>query len=233
MIGLVWFKGKGMELETRQIGGGQFLCLRLGTERLWARRRLKLGAGALRRAGVRRAVFPADFAHGEIFAAEGIWPVETMALQRAAAEPYIRRRLEGADPRRTTVAVVVHRAEGEQRELVKTLAARYRYVLLEAEEGGEALAAELRRETGAALEVNPGLRRLERADALVCFVPRAVSGGNRVYVQLYRGGRGIPLGLPPETAGRFPEGTDPAAAAAALWQMGAGEAAAFIDQIRC
>ena len=175
-------------------------------------------------------MFPMEFGYERIFEEEGVRRVETVGLQRAAAGAYIRRRLEeaGVGAGQATVAVATRRAEGEAAALTRELAARYRYVLLDAEEGGEALAAEIRRETGAAVTVRPGRRRLEAAEALVCFDRWEVSGGNEVYLEVFRGGRGAPLGVGEKWAGLFPPGTDGEALAAALWMMGAGEAAAFI-----
>ena len=232
------------ELGERQIAGVTFVTLRMGRSRhpdgLLARRRAGKWAGQLRALGVRTAVFPVDFPYSSLFIRQGIAPVDTLPLRRALAVPLTRRRLRamGLEPTRAVAAVCGDRAAGEAAEAARTLALNYRYVMLSVRDGGEVLAGSLRREYGVSLLLSPGREQLDRADALLLFVPRPdLAGENRIFYTLYPGGetgRGkLPLCLPPALESRLEPNCGREQLAAALYSLGALTAEQILAEIPC
>lgn len=219
-------------LGERQLSGGNFITLEMnvharpnGPLGLYRARR---GAGLLREAGVRSAVFPVDFPYTALFIRQGILPADTLPLRRAMAAPLTRRRLEaaGLPPTRAVVAVSGERASREVCECTKALALSYRYVLLSVRSGGEIFARNLRREYGISLLLEPAPDQLNRADALVLFSPRNdLTLDNKILYTLYPGGeagRGrLPLCLPPALEAQTENNCDREQLAAALYGMGA------------
>ena len=234
MLGYIIYTEEGPkrpELGEKQLAGGNFVTLSLraaarpnGPLALY---RARQGAGMLREAGVRTAVFPVDFPYTALFIRQGILPVDTLPLRRAMAAPLTRRRLEagGFLPTQAVVAISGDRAVREVTECAKALALSYRYVLLSAR-GGENFARDLRREYGISLLLEPSADQMDRADALVLFAPRTdLTLDNPIFYALYPGGeagRGrLPLCLPAEAAAQAETNCDQEQLAAALYAMGA------------
>ena len=137
------------------------------------RRRAASAAKRLRKAGVTRLVLPEGFPYGAQLERAGVGPVATVPLRRAAgggAGPGRLARLRPSGGGR--LAVAGDRLSGELARAVTELALGSRYVLLDVPYGGEALAAQLRREYGVSLLLTPARTQLEEADLLVLFGPR-------------------------------------------------------------
>lgn len=187
---------KKPSVSRRQIAGGSFWELRLGRAvhpgAPPALRRAARGAQLLRSAGVRAAVFPLDLPYLRLFIRAGVLPVDALPLRRKLAAAMTKRRLEdlGLAPTEAVIAVAAERCTPEVSETVKALALDYRYVLLSARDGDEALAKSLRRTYGVSLLLRPAPAQLDRADALLLFVPRAdLARENPVLYTLYPGGQ--------------------------------------------
>lgn len=229
MLGYVEHRdcGTGIRLEKRGILGGTFLVLSLGKTGRMGYLYASLGARRMRRCGVRRAVFPAQFPYTALFLRQGIVPMDTMPLRRALCASYVRRRMEelGIPPTEAVIAVAGSYLGSEMAETVRTLALAFRYVLLSVPEGGETLARHLRRQYGISLILHPARDQLERADALILFSPaEGVSCGNRVLCNLYPGGEQgvgcVPIALSGELERELPPDCDRDQMAAALHAMG-------------
>ena len=245
MLGyIVWGDGpKRPVLEERRLAGGRFMGLTMGAAaRPWgplAQARARRAARRLWEAGVRYAVFPVDFPYTALFLRQGVAPIETVSLRRALAAPLTWRRLErlGRSPAEAVVGLCGDRMSRELWDGAKALALRYRYVLLDAPEGGE-LARELRREYGISLLLRPSPDQLERADALLLFSPRKdLTGENPVFYTLYPGGEGgrgrLPLVLPSALADQTEPNCDREQLAAALYAQGAVTAEDLLGEIPC
>lgn len=231
MLGYIEYGGEtvGTGFVQRKVLGGSFLALDFGRERkgYWGRVHAARSARKMYAQGVRRAVFPVDFPYTALFLRQGIAPVDALPLRRAVCAGFVRRRMEtlGIAPAEAVIAVVGDRLSRELVETTRTLALRFRYVLLSVPEGGEELARSLRREYGVSLLLKPTADQLERSDALVLFAPaEGLSGGNRVFCALYHGGEfgkgRIPLDLAEEAQRSLPPGCDREQLAAALHAMG-------------
>ncbi len=159
-------------LERRQLLGTGFAVLRVSEERrgLLQRKRIAAAARRLRTQGVRQAVFPVDLPCTSLFLRQGIMPVDVLALRQALAVPLVQRQLtdRGLSGTQATIAVSGQHLSRPLMDAVKTLAIRYRYVLLDVP-GGEKFARGLRREYGISLLLSPGREQLERADALLLY----------------------------------------------------------------
>lgn len=226
--------------SQRRILGGTFLTLRLGCGGIFAGRRAARAARQMREQGVRTAVFPLDFPLTTVFERQGITPVDPLPLRRAVSAVLVRRQLEklGCDPAQAVVAVVGDYLTREMEQTVKTLALHYRYVMLSASSGAEELARSLRREYGISLLLRPSRDQLERADALLLFVPRPdLHGENAVLCALYPGGevgRGrVAVHLSDEAAAVLPSNCCQEQFAAALHSMGAASEQILNGEIFC
>ena len=161
-----------------RIGGVCFLAVRVPEgkglrERLCADR----AAVLLRREGVRRAVFPADYPYRESFARRGVGAFSPEPLRRAAAPAIVRRCLSqlGVEPERATVAFCADRATPELRRLIAALAGEVRFVTLAVGADGDALARELLRSCGVAARLVPAGADADAA-LTVCLSPCAARG---------------------------------------------------------
>ena len=192
MLGLIeWEEGITKPyLEPRKIMSGVFLALRLGKTSggRFFRRRIAHLAKRMHDQGVRSAVFPADFPYETLFARQGILPVDPIPLRRALCASYVCRRLEtlGIQKDRAVIAVAAQHMGREAEETVRTLALKYRYVLVSVSSGGEAFARDMLRRYGVALLLDPTEEQLDRADALILFSPRPdLRQENKVLCILY------------------------------------------------
>lgn len=164
------------------------------------RARCARAARTLRRLGVTRAVFPAEFPYRSVFFKAGVAPVEVLPLYRRLAGEWLRaglaaRGVSGG----ATAALCADQLTGEAARAVAELCQRYRYVLLDLPEGGEELARQLRREFGVSLILRPEMRRLAAADGALLFAPRPGLKGP-VTLALYDGAE-----LPENVKMRVPE----------------------------
>lgn len=215
-------------LRLEQRLGGTFLVLNMGrgAAGILAPQRASRSARQMLEQGVRRAVFPLDFPHTAVFLREGIAPVDPLPLRRALCAAYVRRRLDalGLSGTQAVVAVVGGEMNADIARTAGELARSYRYVLLSVRSGGEEYAQHLRRQYGISLLLNPSPDQLERADALVLFVPRSdLKPKNAVLCALYPGAeaRGlIPLQLSGRILDAIPSNCSHDQFAAALHSMG-------------
>ena len=180
-------------LRQEQRAGGSFLVLSMGraAHGLLAPHRALRAARQLRERGVYRAVFPVDFPHTAIFLRAGITPIDPLPLRCALAASFVQRELQRRNASATDAIIAVSGlcVTSELAETTRTLALRYRYVLLSVRTGGEELERRLRREYGISLLTNPSRGQLERADALALFSPRSdLRCENPVLCALYPGG---------------------------------------------
>lgn len=233
MLGYISY-GDGLKrpvLERLQLQGCPFVGLRLPSGRrpegALARRRAAAAARALRSMGVRQAVFPMEFPYGSLFLRQGVTPVDPVPLRRALAAGLVQRELSrmGLDGAHGVIAVSGERMERPLMDTVRTLAIRYRYVILDVPSGGEEFARTLRREYGISLLLQPAAEQMERADALLLFSLRGdLRGENPVCYALYPGGEkgweAVSYGLP--AALREQSGSDCCREQllAALWAAG-------------
>lgn len=235
---------KRPEIGERRLLGAPFLTLSMGQparpQSPLARRRALAAAGRMRERGVRGAVFPVDFPYTALFLSQGICPVDTLPLRRALAAPLTRRKLEalGLGPTQAVVAVAADQLVREVEEAVRSLAVSFRYVLLDARAGGEALARELRREYGVSLLLDPARDQMDRADALLLYAPRPkLAGDNAIVWGLYPGGeigRGrLPLPLPAALMDRVEPNCGREQLTAALFALGALPLEAILAEIPC
>lgn len=236
MLGYIEFDAetKALHLARRKVLGGTFLTLQFGQSGAFPSLRAVYAARQMRMYGVRRAVFPLAFPYTSIFLRQGVLPVDPLPLRRALCAGFVRRRMEqlGIPATEAVIAIGGERMTPELTGTVKTLALAYRYVMLAVPEGGEALAASLRREYGIALILKPASDQLERADALVLFSPREdLSGENRIFCPLYPGGTPFPLEL--NHAQNLPPNCDREQLAAALYAMGVCRADTLLEEISC
>lgn len=236
MLGYIEFDAdtKTLRLARRKVLGGTFLTLHFGQSEAFPSLRAARAARQMRRYGVRRAVFPVDFPYTSAFLHQGVLPIDPLPLRRALCADFVCRRMEqlGIPTTRAVIAIGGDRMTPEMTETVKRLARAYRYVMLAVPEGGEDLAASLRREYGIALILKPARDQLERADALVLFSPREdLSGENRVFCPLYHGGTPLPLEL--NGAQGLPPNCDREQLAAALYAMGLCRMDTLLEEISC
>lgn len=178
MLGYVGYRAEGLPAApARVIEGVRFraVYVRRG-DGIAARLSARAAARALRRGGVRCAVFPPDYPHRALFAAYGVLPPPLTPLYHALAAGIVRRcaARRGLELRRAVVAFAAPCVTPELSRAVWELSAETRYIVLRIP-GGEALARALRRERGIAARVAaPGEQ--VRADLTVCFAPCEASG---------------------------------------------------------
>lgn len=190
------------------------------------RRRVQAAARRLRRAGVTRAVLPADFTQTGLLDKAGLRPVSTLALRRSLAADLVRAAAarQGLSPGSARVAVSGDQLTGELVRTVTELALGHRYVLLDLPYGGDELCRQLRREYGVSLLLGPSAEQLDGAEVLVLFHDRpGLRRHNGVVLALYEGGETAmpPLVLPPALEEKLPEGADRLQLLAALREGGA------------
>lgn len=179
-------------LERRQLLGTLFTVVRVeeGQRGILWRGRLAAAARRAYAQGVRQAVFPEDIPCADLFFRQGIVPVEVLPMRHALAAPLVQRQLtaRGLSGTQAAVAISGQRLSRQLMETAKTLAIRYRYVLLDVP-GGESFARYLRREYGISLLLSPGREQMERADALLLYSPReGLRESGRILYALYPGG---------------------------------------------
>ncbi len=221
--------------------GATFLVLDMGkgARGMLSTRRAARAAERMREQGVRRAVFPIDFPHTAVFLRRGIIPVDPMPLRRALSARFVQKKLEllGIQPTQAVVAVSGDSVSEELARTVCELARVYRYVLLSAGSGEEALAGRLRRQYGVSLVLAPSKDQLERADALVLFSPRGeLRRENPVLCTLYPGGeeRGrVPIQLGDALSAQVANNCSQEQLAAALHGLGVAPAERFLGEITC
>lgn len=234
MLGMILWKDiqagrgeKSVELRERRILGCRFLCVEIRrTEKQTAlRRRLRKAGKLLHQAGVREAVFP-EGVERELVESQGIAPVSTLPLRRMLAAEWVSALLaeEGVSPAGARVAVTAERLTGEITRTVTELALRHRYVLLDLDQGGEALCRHLRREYGVAVQLSPTEEQLAEADARVLFspCPKQQKEGAGAVLRIYSEAEALPaLALPPEAEEQLPQGLNRGELLAALYGAGA------------
>ena len=140
----------------RVIDGLRFRAVRVAAgQGLRAGLSARAAASALRRAGVRLALFPPDFPYIPLFVRRGIEPPPLAPLYRAAAPAVVRRYMLrlGIDPRDAMVAFAAERVTPELMRCVTALCGEIRYIALCVPDGGEAFALALRRAFGVAARV--------------------------------------------------------------------------------
>ena len=144
------------------------------TSELIMRRRIRAAVKRMRKAGVTRLVLPEDFPYGAELEKGGVMPVSTLSLRRGLAAELARAAMagRGLSASGASIAVAGDQLSGEMARAVTELSLGSRYVLVDVPYGGEALAAQLRREYGVSLLLSPTQEQLEGADVLVLFAPR-------------------------------------------------------------
>ena len=192
MLGYVAYRADGLPAApARVIGGVRFraVYVRRG-EGAAARLSARAAARALRRRGVRCAVFPPDYPHRALFARYGVLPPPLTPLCHALAAGIVRRYAtrRALDLRRAAVAFAAPYVTGELRQAVWELSAEIRHIVLSVPGGGE-LARSLRRERGVAARVAaPG--EGVSAGLTVCFEPCGAFGEGAVLPLYEREPRG-------------------------------------------
>lgn len=171
MFGLIEWRGAGESCALREerVGGARFLAV--GVRRgenwrtAWSFRR---AARILQKHGVEQAVFPADFAAYEPFAARGVRPMETLALREAAAAAIARQAMRQAKiaPKCATVALCAAQVTRAYAMAAESLAGEVRYLQLCTARGGRELSQSLRSRFGIAA---PVLRAPEGAALVLDF----------------------------------------------------------------
>ncbi len=175
MFGLIAYHTADIP-PVQVIDGVRFRAVRVaeGTS-LRARLSARVAARTLRRAGIRCAMFPADYPLLPLFARRGIDPPSPAPLYRAAAAAIVRRYLRGIDPRGAMVAFAARRVTPDLRRCVTELCAEIRYIALCVPDGGEAFARSLRRDYGVAARIGSP-DALPRPDLFVVFDDLSVPG---------------------------------------------------------
>ena len=213
---LIWKmpeRGGGViRLRERSVLHTRFLCAEVArgprTPAAVVRRRVAAAARRLGKAGVREVVLPEGFAYGEQLKKGGVEPVFTGLIRRAIAADWVRWSLaeRGRPAAGGRVAVSAAALTPEVARTVTELALRHRYVLVDLPYGGEALAAQLRKEYGVSLLLSPTQEQLAEVDAAAVFDPgRLEPGPGRL--SLYDETAALPpLSLPPALEEKLPAG---------------------------
>ena len=233
MLGMILWKEPGhrekkVTVRERMVLHARFVCVEIEEGR-WLpeavmKRRVRAAGKRLKRLGVSEAVTPEGFPFRETLRETGVRPVSTAALRRSIAADWLRTELEarGKTGAGLRVAVLAEALTGELVRTVTELALRYRYVLLEADRGGEELCRYLRREYGVSLQLAPSSEQLQSADAALVFTQKKERTLERaVVLHLWDEEEPLPqLSLPPVLEEQLPEGVDRGELLAALRQMG-------------
>ena len=146
-------------------------------------------------------MLPEGFPYGAQLERAGVGPIATVPLRQLLAAELARAALARLRPSGGgRLAVAGERLSGELARAVTELALGSRYVLLDVPYGGEALAAQLRREYGVSLLLTADRTQLAEADLLVLFGPRPdLEEGGRAVLRLYD--ETAPLAGPAAAAG--------------------------------
>ena len=150
MLGQLVFDGGRGGPQRALLYGLPVLRCQADPEGFWGERRLKRAGRSLCAGGAVRALVPAGFDRWPLLLKLGLRPVDPGAFLRAQAAPLAASLLErqGLAPDRATVALRGRRADGEMLRAALALCPRVRRLTLSAPQGGEELAAWLRREYG-------------------------------------------------------------------------------------
>lgn len=195
MLGQLVFDGGRGGPRRALLYGLPVLRCQADPEGFWGERRLKRAGRSLCAGGAVRALVPAGFDRWPLLLKLGLRPVDPGAFLRAQAAPLAASLLErqGLAPDRATVALRGRRADGEMLRAALTLCPRVRRLTISAPQGGEELAAWLRREYGlpvlpadapaqAALLLQPGTEPEDAnpCPALTLFGPEPDLAGLRL-----------------------------------------------------
>ena len=180
-------------------------------------RRVEKGAKLLARAGVRRVLTAAGFPYWNILERHGLEPVDPGPFCQAHAAPLALAALEGlgVPPERGTVSLWAPRSSPALLRAAETLCPRVCRLTVDVPGEGEALAAWLWREFGAAV-LSP--EAAPTADTALWFADGG--GAGRVVLRLYAPApdlAGLAFTPPSGMAG---SGLDPLPAMALLWEAG-------------
>lgn len=150
MLGQLVFDGGRGGPQRALLYGLPVLRCQADPEGFWGERRLKRAGRSLCAGGAVRALVPAGFDRWPLLLKLGLRPVDPGAFLRAQAAPLAATLLEhqGLSPDRATVALRGRRADGEMLRAALALCPRVRRLTISAPQGGEELAAWLRREYG-------------------------------------------------------------------------------------
>lgn len=195
MLGQLVFDGGRGGPRRALLYGLPVLRCHTDPEGFWGERRLKRAGRSLCAGGAVRALVPAGFDRWPLLLKLGLRPVDPGAFLRAQAAPLAASLLErqGLAPDRATVALRGRRADGEMLRAALALCPRVRRLTISAPQGGEELAAWLRREYGlpilpadapaqAALLLQPGTEPEDAnpCPALTLFGPEPDLAGLRL-----------------------------------------------------
>lgn len=195
MLGQLVFDGGRGGPRRALLYGLPVLRCQADPEGFWGERRLKRAGRSLCAGGAVRALVPAGFDRWPLLLKLGLRPVDPGAFLRAQAAPLAASLLErqGLAPDRATVALRGRRADGEMLRAALALCPRVRRLTISAPQGGEELAAWLRREYGlpvlpadapaqAALLLQPGTEPedVNPCPALTLFGPEPDLAGLRL-----------------------------------------------------
>lgn len=195
MLGQLVFDGGRGGPQRALLYGLPVLRCQADPEGFWGERRLKRAGRSLCAGGAVRALVPAGFDRWPLLLKLGLRPVDPGAFLRAQAAPLAASLLErqGLAPDRATVALRGRRADGEMLRAALALCPRVRRLTISAPQGGEKLAAWLRREYGlpilpadapaqAALLLQPGTEPEDAnpCPALTLFGPEPDLAGLRL-----------------------------------------------------
>ena len=195
MLGQLVFDGGRGGPRRALLYGLPVLRCQADPEGFWGERRLKRAGRSLGAGGAVRALVPAGFDRWPLLLKLGLRPVDPGAFLRAQAAPLAASLLErqGLAPDRATVALRGRRADGEMLRAALALCPRVRRLTISAPQGGEELAAWLRREYGlpilpadapaqAALLLQPGTEPEDAnpCPALTLFGPEPDLAGLRL-----------------------------------------------------
>ena len=195
MLGQLVFDGGRGGPQRALLYGLPVLRCQADPEGFWGERRLKRAGRSLCAGGAVRALVPAGFDRWPLLLKLGLRPVDPGAFLRAQAAPLAASLLErqGLAPDRVTVALRGRRADGEMLRAALALCPRVRRLTISAPQGGEELAAWLRREYGlpilpadapaqAALLLQPGTEPEDAnpCPALTLFGPEPDLAGLRL-----------------------------------------------------
>lgn len=195
MLGQLVFDGGRGGPQRALLYGLPVLRCQADPEGFWGERRLKRAGRSLCAGGAVRALVPAGFDRWPLLLKLGLRPVDPGAFLRAQAAPLAASLLErqGLAPDRATVALRGRRADGEMLRAALALCPRVRRLTISAPQGGEELAAWLRREYGlpilpadapaqAALLLQPGTEPEDAnpCPALTLFGPEPDLAGLRL-----------------------------------------------------
>ena len=195
MLGQLVFDGGRGGPQRALLYGLPVLRCQADPEGFWGERRLKRAGRSLCAGGAVRALVPAGFDRWPLMLNLGLRPVDPGAFLRAQAAPLAASLLErqGLAPDRATVALRGRLADGEMLRAALALCPRVRRLTISAPQGGEELAAWLRREYGlpilpadapaqAALLLQPGTEPEDAnpCPALTLFGPEPDLAGLRL-----------------------------------------------------